>query len=181
MAVANPEASEADLIKMDKLAQAAVFTSQGVTFLQSGAELLRTKKGVANSYNSPDSINEIDWSRKAKYKDVFNYYKGLIALRKHHPAFRMPTTKMIQQHLQFTDTNDPLLVAYTINNHANNDSWKDILVLLNGNKTDKEISLPAGTWRVAVNGKTVNEKGLQQLTSTISIPATTAYVLYKMK
>ena len=181
LAVANPEASEADLIKMDKLAQAAVFTSQGVTFLQSGAELLRTKKGVANSYNSPDSINEIDWSRKAKYKDVFNYYKGLIALRKHHPAFRMPTTKMIQQHLQFTDTNDPLLVAYTINKHANNDSWKEILVLLNGNKNDKEISLPAGTWRVAVNGKTVNEKGLQQLTSTISIPATTAYVLYKMK
>jgi len=181
LAIANPGAAETDLIKMDKLAQTAVLTSQGVTFLQSGAELLRTKKGVANSYNSPDSINEINWSRKAKYKDVFNFYKGLIALRKNHPAFRMPTTTMIQQHLQFTNTNDPLLIAYTINNHANNDPWKDILVLLNGNKTDKQIPLPAGTWSVAVDGKTVNEKGLQQLSSTISIPATTAYVLYKMK
>ncbi len=95
LAIANPDALEADLIKMDKLSQTVVLTSQGVAFLQSGAELLRTKQGIANSYKSPDSINEIDWSRKTKYKDVFNFYKSLVALRKHYPAFRMPTTKMI--------------------------------------------------------------------------------------
>lgn len=58
---ANPDASEADLIKMDKLSQAIVLTSQGVPLLHSGAEMLRTKMGVANSFNMPDSINEIDW------------------------------------------------------------------------------------------------------------------------
>jgi len=181
LVIANPDASEEDLIKMDKLAQTAVLTSQGVAFLQSGAEMLRTKKGVANSYNSPDSINEINWSRKFKYIDVFNFYKGLIALRKNHPAFRMPSTKMIKQHLHFIETQDPLLIAYTINNHANNDKWRDILVLLNGNKTEKDITLPPGSWTLVVDGKTVNEKGLKQITSTISVPATTAFVLYKMK
>ena len=93
----------------------------------------------------------------------------------------MPTTKMIQQHLQFIDMQDPLLIGYTIKDYANNDSWKDILVLLNGNSIEKNISLPAGTWSLVVDGKIVNEKGIQQFTSTISVPATTAFVLFKMK
>ena len=179
--IANPEATEDDLIKMDKLSQMIVLTSQGVPFIQSGAELLRTKKGVANSYNSPDSINEIEWSRKTKYKNLFEYYTALIALRKHHPAFRMPTTKLIQQHLKFITTALPLFVAYQLNDHANGDKWKDILVLLNGNKTDKTFQLPAGNWTLSVDGSTVNEHGLKQFVSTISIPGTTGFVLYKMK
>ena len=181
LAIANPEASEAELIKMDKLSQAAVLTSQGVVFLHSGAEMLRTKKGVANSYNSPDSINEIDWSRKSKYKDVFNFYKSFVALRKNHPAFRMPTTKMIQDHLKFIDTNDSLLLAYQINNNANGDSWKDILVLLNGNTAEKVIDLPAGSWTLAVDGNDVNERGIMKITTRVTVPATTAFVLYKLK
>lgn len=177
---ANPDASEAELIKMDKLSQTAVLTSQGVAFLHSGAEMLRTKQGVANSYNSPDSINEIDWSRKSKYKEVYNFYKSLVALRKHHPAFRMPTTKMIQDHLKFIDTGDPLLLAYQINNNANGDSWKDILVLLNGNNTNKEIELPTGTWILAVDGHNVNESGIKKISSKVTVPAATAFVLYKL-
>jgi len=176
----NPDAGEADLIKMDKLSQTTVLTSQGVAFIHSGAELLRTKQGVANSYNSPDSINKIDWGRKTKYKDVFNYYKGLIALRKHHPAFRMPTTKMIQEHLKFMETEDSLLLAYQINNHANGDTWKDILVLLNGNKTDKNFQLPAGKWMLAGDGNYINEKGVKRLASQVVVPATTAIILYKL-
>ena len=178
--IANPDASEAELIKMDKLSQTVVFTSQGVAFIQSGAELLRTKKGVANSYNSPDSINEIDWSRKTTYNDLFNFYKSLINLRKQHPAFRMPSTKMIQAHLHFIDIEDPLVVAYQINNHANGDKWKDILVLLNGNTTDKNIQLPPGKWKLAVDGTKIDENGLGQISSNLILPATTAFVLYKL-
>lgn len=179
LAITNPAATEAELIKMDKLSETIVLTSQGVSFLQSGAELLRTKHGVANSYNSPDSINEIDWSRKSKYMEVFDYYKAMIALRKHHPAFRMPTTKMIQVHLKFMETNDSLLIAYQINDHANGDKWKDILVLLNGSNMDKKFILPPGKWKVAVNGK-VNEKGIEQTSPSLNIAATTAYVLFKL-
>ena len=178
---ANPNASEEDLIKMDKLSQTIVLTSQGVAFLHSGAELLRTKQGVANSYKSPDAINEIDWSRKSKYNNIFNYYKSLILLRKNHPAFRMPTTKMIQNHLNFIDTDDSLLLAYEINNHANGDKWKDILLVFNGNHVAKEIQIPAGNWMLAVDGNTVNESGLRQVVSKVTVPATTGFILYKLK
>ncbi len=176
----NPEATESALIKMDKLSQTIVLTSQGVPFIHSGAEMLRTKQGVPNSYNLPDSINEIDWSRKLTYSNVFNYYKGLIALRKNHPSFRMPSAKMIQDHLQFTETEDPLLVIYQINNHANNDSWKDIIVLLNGEAKSKSIPLPAGKWTLVADGNTINEKGLMQMSGAVELPPTAGFILYKM-
>jgi len=177
--ISNPGASEADLIKMDKLANAIVLTSQGVSFLHSGAEMLRTKQGVANSYNSPDSINQIDWGRKTKYKAVFDYYKGLIALRKAHPAFRMPSTKMIQANLKFVDTGDAGVIAYQISNNANGDKWKNILVVLNGNPLAKTVKLPAGRWKLVADENTVNEKGIRILGGVgLDIAGTAAYVLY---
>ena len=177
--IGNPAATEAELIKMDKLSQAIVLTSQGVPFIHSGAEMLRSKQGIANSYNLPDSINQIDWNRKSQYKDVFTYYQSMIALRKQHPAFRMPSTKMIQEHLHFIEIEDPLLIAYQLTDNANGDTWKDILIILNGDKTDKEIQLPEGTWMLASDGNTVNEKGIKPCTAKLTVPATSVYVLFK--
>ncbi len=178
--IANPEASEADLIKMDKLSNAIVLTSQGVAFLHAGAEMLRTKQGIANSFNSPDSINQLDWSRKTKYKAVFEYYKGLIALRKNHPAFRMPSTQMIQNSLKFLDTNDANMIAYQISGNANGDSWKNILVVLNGNGSDKKITIPTGNWILAADGDTINEQGIKQVNAgEIMVPATSIYLLFE--
>jgi pullulanase len=178
--ISNPSATEADLIKMDKLSNAIVLTSQGVPFLHAGAEMLRTKQGVANSYNSPDSINQIDWSRKAKYKAVVDYYKGLIELRKNHPAFRMPSTQMIQTHLNFLDTKDLNIIVYQISGNANGDTWKNILVVFNGNTTDKKINIPTGNWTLATDGNTINEKGIKQVSAgETAIPATSAYILYE--
>jgi pullulanase len=177
--ISNPNASEADLIKMDKLANTIVLTSQGIAFLHSGAELLRTKRDVANSYNSPDSINKIDWSRKTKYEAVFNYYKGLVVLRKNHPAFRMPATQMIQEHLNFIETNDPSVIAYQLTGNANSDKWKTILVLLNGSVDNKQLSIPAGNWTLVGDGNIINEDGIGKVSgATINVPGTTAYILY---
>jgi pullulanase len=177
--ISNPGASEADLIKMDKLSNAIVLTSQGVAFLHAGAEMLRTKQGIANSFNSADSINQIDWSRKSKYKAVFDYYKGLIALRKNHPAFRMPSTQMIQSHLNFLDTKDPNVVAYQLSGNANGDRWKNIMLIFNGNTADKKITIPQSNWTLAADGNTINEQGIKQVNGgELIVPATTAYVLY---
>jgi pullulanase len=177
--ISNPDASEADLIKMDKLANAIVLTSQGVPFLHSGAELLRTKQGVANSFNSPDAINQIDWSRKTKYKAVFEYYKGLIALRKSHPAFRMPSTKMIQDNLKFIDTGDTGVIAYQISNNANGDKWKNILVVLNGNTSAKTVRLPAGKWTLVADEELVNQKGIKTVgAGDFAVAGTAACVFY---
>jgi pullulanase len=179
LAEANPGATEEQLIKMDLLAQTAVLTSQGVSFIHSGAEMLRTKQGVHNSYKSPDSINEIDWSRKTRYRRVFDYYKGLIDLRKNHPAFRMTSTEMIQKHLEFIDTNDEMLIAYKLKDHANGDKWKEIIVLLNGDAHKKQFTLPEGEWIMAVSEGEVKEKGLKKMKGEIAVTGTTAFVLYR--
>ncbi|MEO7176026.1 MAG: type I pullulanase [Saprospiraceae bacterium] len=179
--IGNPEATEADLIKMDRLSQTIVLTSQGVPFIHSGAELLRSKRGIANSYNQPDSINQIDWSRKGKYNKVFKYYQSLIKLRNAHPAFRMPNTKMIQDKLQFIPTDDPLLIMYQLKDNANGDSWKDILLLFNGDVKDKKIALPEGKWMLVADGIIIKESGIKPLANSVNLPATTGLILYRME
>ena len=177
--ISNPNATEDSLIKMDKLANAIVLTSQGVSFLHSGAELLRTKNGVANSFKSPDAINQIDWSRKTKYKAVFDYYKGLVSLRKNHPAFRMPSTKMIADNLNFIDTGIPGIIAYQISNNANGDNWKNILVVLNGNSSLKSVKIPEGSWTLIADENKIDEKGIKNVSGgSVSVSATSANIFY---
>lgn len=177
--ISNPNAPEASLIKMDKLAAAIVLTSQGVSFLHAGAEMLRTKQGVANSFNRPDSINEIDWSRKTRYKSVFEYYKGLIQLRKDHPAFRMPSAEMITANLKFINTGIPGLIVYKISNNANGDPWKNIIVVLNGNTGARSVQLPAGDWTLAGNDNTIDEQGIKTgISGKLTIAGTAMNVLY---
>ena len=78
----------AEVKKQDMLAAAYVFLAQGTPFINGGQEFLRTKQGDENSYNKPDAINAIDLGFKTTYSDVYNTYKGLIALRKgNHDAF----------------------------------------------------------------------------------------------
>ncbi|MDX1938968.1 MAG: type I pullulanase [Saprospiraceae bacterium] len=164
LAISAKEASEAERIKMHKLAGAMVLTSQGVSFLHAGIELLRTKQGVENSFESPDSINLIDWSRKSKYKDVYNYYKDLITLRKNHPAFRMTSTEQIQKNLKFLEFKHPNnIVGYTISNNANGDTWKEIIVFYNGNRNPRELYLPEGEWSVVLDDQEINESGIRKV------------------
>lgn len=180
LTLSRPDASREEKIKMQKLAGAILLTSQGVSFLHAGVEMARTKEGVENSFESPDSINQIDWERKAKFKEVFDYYQGLIALRKAHPAFRMPTTEMVRQHLQFLEPSEPNVVAFTLSGNANGDSWKDILVIYNANPEYKSIAIPAGAWTIAVDGDHVTEEGLGTVsTDELAVPGITTMVLFK--
>jgi len=179
--ISNPSASEPELIKMDKLANAIVLTSQGVSFLLAGEEMLRSKNGVANSFNSPDAINQLDWSRKTRYKEVFNYYRSLIALRKHHPAFRMPSANMIREHLHFMETGDPNIIAYQINGNANGDTWRNILLVFNGNTADAKMKIPQGKWRLVSDGRQIDEKSIKAVEGgQVIIPGTSAYILYEL-
>jgi pullulanase len=181
LSISNEEASEAERIKMHKLALAAVLTSQGISFLHAGSELLRTKNGVENSYQSPDSINQIDWSRKVAYAEVHDYVKGLIALRKAHPAFRMTRQEQVREHLTFLEAEAPNLIAYTITGNANGDGWEHLLVVLNGHANARELELPAGSWSIALNGERVSLEGeIGQLEGgPVQVPALTAWVLYQ--
>jgi pullulanase len=173
-----PGISEAELIRLDLLAQTAVFTSQGVPFMLSGEELLRTKQGVHNSFESPDNINRLDWGNKAKYPQVFEYYKNLIALRKHHPAFRLGSADLVRKHLEFLKTPEKI-VAYRLKHYAGRDDWRNIIVILNVNKADTEVTIPEGNYTIVCCDGQINEKGLGTLKGTKAIvDAQSALILH---
>ena len=142
---------------MDQLAIATILTSQGIPFIHAGMAFLRTKNGEENSFDKPDEINQIDWSRKTKYLKVFNFYKTLIALRKAHPAFRMTNTGDIQKHLQFIEplsfdskifVKTPNVIMYSLDGKAVGDKWARIIVILNGNTEGGRFKIPKGKWRL---------------------------------
>lgn len=159
--ITAPKADTKQRMRLLKLAETAVFTSQGVPFIFNGDELMRNKKGVKNSYNSPDSINVIDWRLKKEHNDSFEYIKGLIAMRKAHPAFRLGTAEKVYQYLEFIPTGKEGVVAFRINGLPEGETWKDITVILNSNSEKVEVNVPAGSYRlVSYDGKINPEKGL---------------------
>ncbi len=173
-----PNISDDELIRLDLLAQTAVLTSQGVPFLLSGEEMLRDKKGEHNSYRSPDSINRFDWNNLKRYPQVFDYYSKLIALRKAHPAFRMGKAEEVKKNLVFLDAPEGV-VAFQLKNNAGGDSWKDIIVVLNANKTERAINVPEGLYtKVLANGK-VDENGLGILNgSSVTVAPQSALIIH---
>ena len=171
---------QAELIRLDLLAQTAVFTSQGVPFMLAGEEMLRDKKGVHNSFASPDSINEFNWDNLKQYPQVFEYYSNLIKLRRNHPAFRLGTAEAVREHLEFIATDD-CLVAFRLKNLEGIDSWKDIIVVLNANKETKTIAIPEGEYTVACCNGVINEQGigLSFKASEAKVDAQSALILYQ--
>ena len=170
-----------ELIRLDLLAQTVVMTSQGVPFVLSGEEMLRDKKGVHNSYESPDSINHLDWNNLERYPQVMEYYKNLIALRKAHPAFHMGSAEMVRRNLDFLPTEN-CLVAYHINGHdVPGETWGDIYVAFNAHKRSRTIEVPNGTYTVVCRNIKCDPQGITTVTTTdgkVTIPAQSAIILH---
>ena len=143
-----PEATDAERMRAAKLAQTIILTSQGTPFIWTGEEIFRDKKGVHNSYNSPDSINAIDWSLKHKNNDQFRYYQELIKLRKAHPAFRMTTAEQVARHLKFDKVEGDNLISYSLTDNANGDEWKEIKLVFNGSDEPRTVKVARGNWIV---------------------------------
>ena len=157
-----PGISDDELIRLDLLAQTAVFTSQGVPFMLSGEELLRSKKGVHNSFESPDSINQLDWKNLQRYPQVFKFYQDLIALRKHHPAFRLGDAHLVRKHLEFLDAPKGV-VAFRLKDYAGRDDWRNIVVILNANREQVAVSLPKATYTIVCQNGAINEASTDKL------------------
>ena len=174
-----PGITEDEIIRLDLLAQTAVMTSQGVPFMLSGEEMLRTKLGVHNSYNSPDSINHLDWTNLERYPQVMEYYSRLIALRKHHPAFHLGDADLVRRHLVFLPGGD-CLVAFRLKNHAGGDHWSDIVVAFNANRQPRTITVPEGQWKVVCRRLAIDEQGLATVDGpTVTVPAQSALIIVK--
>ena len=172
------KASEKERLAMVKLAQTAVYTSQGIPFIFNGEELYRHKQGVKNSYNQPDAINAIDWTYKTKYKDLVDYYADLAAIRHAHPGFCLGDADLVREKLAFIDIDDPNAVAFRISGLEGIDSAKSLIVILNGSKKTVKVDIPQGNYTIlAQNGK-ADADGLGGFSGDIvSVKATSATIL----
>lgn len=167
-----------ELIRLDMLAQTAVLTSQGVPFILSGEEMLRDKKGVHNSYNSPDSINRLDWNNMERYPQVMEYYKNLTRLRRNHPAFRLGSADLVRRHLEFLPT-QPGLVAFRLKDYAGRDDWRNIIVILNAAKQQRKVAIPQGNYTIVCHEGKIDENGLSTFSgSEATVSAQSALILH---
>ena len=170
-----------ELIRLDLMAQTVVMTSQGVPFMLSGEEMLRDKKGVHNSYESPDSINHLDWNNLERYPQVMEYYKNLIALRKAHPAFHMGSADMVRRNLDFLPTEN-CLVAYHINgSNVPGEQWGDIYVAFNSHKRARTIQVPEGNYTVVCRNIKCDANGIATVKTKggkVTVPAQSALIIH---
>lgn len=180
--ISVPDATPDEIASMHRLANTIVLTSQGVPFLHAGVEFMRTKEGVENSYNSPDSINQLNWQRKTDHELHVAYYQALISIRRKHPVFRLTSADQIREQLTFHDTDDDLLVVYEVDGSNLEDNWQKVLVAANGSETPTSFQLPGdGEWIVASDGKIIDENGLRKADAgaMLSVPAYSAMILFK--
>ena len=188
IARSNAFDSKGDRISMDLLAQAIVLTSQGIPFLEGGAELLRTKRGHHNSYRAGDEVNQFEWWRKHEFREVFDYYRGLIELRRAHPAFRMTTAAQVRSALKFIP-GPPGTVLFELDGNVCGDQWDFIVVIYNANRHEVEIALPThGEWSIVVARRQAGTRPLDDSAYMVKdeegddvrvrVPAISAMVLY---
>ena len=179
------KADEAVKIKMNKLGVAFYMTAQGIPFFQAGEEILRSKPIDGgyheNSYNQPDSVNSIKWDdlNNPAYLDVHDYYKGLIAFRKEHPALRLSTAADVDANVTPVTGLPNGVVAYNINGGVNGEKAEAIFAAFNATKSAATVTLPEGEWHICVNGEDAGVTSLGTATGTVSIDAQSALILVK--
>ena len=158
--VSAGDENEATRIRMNELAQTAVLVSQGMSFIYGGEELYRTKRGIDNSYQSPDSINIIPWENKVNERDLFRYYREMIAIRRAHKGFRLGCAEAVEEHVEFLPTEDEHLIVYRIKDLEGIDSAKSLIVLLNGGAKEVKTDIPEGIYTILAHDAEAKASGL---------------------
>ena len=161
--VSASEETEATQLRMNKLAQTAVLVSQGMSFLYGGEELYRTKRGIDNSYQSPDSINIIPWENKVQYADLFEYYRQMIAIRRAHKGFRLGCAEAVKEHCEFQPTDNEHLIVYRIKDLEGIDTAKSLIVLLNGSAEQAEYPVTEAEYTMLAHDAQASVDGLGKI------------------
>ncbi|HEY3412244.1 MAG TPA: type I pullulanase [Armatimonadota bacterium] len=181
VALSMPDADAGTRESAVRLAYAAVLLSQGIPFLEGGVEIGRTKRMSNNSYNGGDALNRYDWSRAPEYAEMHDYLRGLIALRRAHPAFRLWSKTQVKTALTFlpVETTPPGTVAFRLDGSKVGDPWKEILVVLHGSRQRDDIELPSGQWSVALGGSGAGSGQPGSVQGKLKLEPLTAYVLQR--
>lgn len=181
--LAAPEAPEAVLAKMSRLAGAFTLLSQGVPFFLAGEELLRSKPGKRgtfdhNSYRSPDRVNAIRWEDldKEEIRITSDYYQGLIAFRKAHPCLRLAKREQVSRQVAAIHCHNDRVVAFHLE-----DPNEELIVIFNADTQSEAIPLPQGKWAVNVHGDKAGTGILDTAEGAIRVSAISAAVVSRKK
>lgn len=178
----NPNSTPLEREKMNRLALSIVLTSQGIPFIQGGTEILRTKQGNHNSYNSGDDINKIEWSRKTEYKETYEYIRGLIDLRKSQKIMTLDNAEVVKKALTFLSAPNNS-VAYELSSNFEGD-YSKLIFIHNSNKESIKIGLPeSAEWKILANEYEAHRmgvsKGAKACINEVNVPPLSTYILCK--
>ncbi len=172
-----------DLITMNKINAALLFTSQGGIFIHAGEEFARTKLGNPNTYNAPIEVNRLDWKRAKENEDLVDYYKGMMAIRKAYPPLRDETTRT--GNMMYFRRYAENVIWYTIPNIIDNESkWDNLFVVANTCDYPQSLAMPEDKdgqlqdWVILANNQQANADGLGTIRGeTIILNPRDVYVL----
>lgn len=78
-------------LRMCKNAFAALMCSHGAVMFLAGDEFCNTQFGNNNAYCQDNITSWLDWSRREKYGEMYEFAKEMIRFRKEHPVLRKTT------------------------------------------------------------------------------------------
>lgn len=179
--ISHKDETMEELIRMDKLSMAIVMLSQGIPFIHAGDEFLRSKKNSKcklgyddNSYVSGDNVNSIKWEDKTKYKEVFEYYKGLIEYRKANSLLRMDNREDINSRIEFEDNANGVIICKI----KDIDKNVNMINIFNGTGEEQKIDLPDNNvWNIYINDSIAGTNVIDEVKNSIIIPSISAISL----
>ncbi|MBQ7067260.1 MAG: type I pullulanase [Lachnospiraceae bacterium] len=170
-----------EVLKLNKMAAGIVKTCLGTPFFQAGEEFARTKNGIGDSYKTESAINQLDWNRACEYKDLTDYYKGLLAIRKHFQAFTSKESKIVNNFI-FENTNPEEAIVFTVKGTgAEEDWWDELFIIYQNEEKDKNFKLAEGNWQLLCDGTSCIPKGIKSLEKEILAKGKAVTILGKIK
>jgi pullulanase/glycogen debranching enzyme len=172
-------------LKLNKLGALFLFTSRGMTMIHSGQEFARSKvipltnqndphRGMLdhNTYDKDNEVNYINYKHAKLNQDLFDYYKGLIELRKTYKSFR----RAEYDDVKFISVKDnEFALGYEI-------TYEDehFVVLFNAHPIKEVVcDLPKGKWEVLADKDKAGTKVLDEVKGMITIPTSSGFVFKK--
>jgi pullulanase/glycogen debranching enzyme len=172
-----------------RLAAFILMISQGVAMIHSGQEFGRSKlipesnifdfdagKLDHNSYNKDDSTNYLDFDDIHLNSDLFEYYVGLIKLRRSSAALRKATPDSIR----FNSYEDALHFTFNIRNHGAKDPF-EYFISINANPyREHEIQLPPGYWQIMATETVASDVPISVISGSIKIGPLSGFLVRKL-
>ena len=186
ISLAASDRSLADRIRMNRLAAAFYMMCQGIPFMQAGEEMLRSKPDgtggfIENSYCAPDSVNSLKWNdlEDEAHSSTFEYYKGLIAFRKAHPALRMSSSYDILSNMIPVPCEHPHIGAFRIRGDVCYETADELFLIFSAANTAEQFQLPAGKWTICIDGDHAGTEPLGTAEGTVTVAPLSAMFLVK--